>query len=55
MKYKNIEITSALELPYKIIDLNYQSGNFCFYFAGFDEEQTRYSIQMEGVTGKFGI
>lgn len=55
MKFKNIKVTTKLELPYKIIDLKYNSGNFCFYFAGLDEGQTDYSIKMGGVTGKFGI
>ena len=55
MPYKNIEIKTELELPYKIIDLKYNSGTFCFYFSGFDEGQTDYSVKMGGITGKFGI
>lgn len=55
MKYKNIKITTGLELPYKIIGLNYNSESFCFYFAGFDEGQSDYSVRTGGVTGKFGI
>ncbi|MCH5349993.1 MAG: hypothetical protein J1E40_11765 [Oscillospiraceae bacterium] len=49
------KIESAIELPYDLIDINTGSEHFIFQFISFDDNQTDRSIEMGGVTGKFGI
>lgn len=55
--YSIIKIESEIELPYKLIDINSLTGgeHFIFSFNEFDGNQTEYSIERGGVTGKFGI
>ncbi len=55
MEYKNIIISSLIEIPFDL--LNIENGNeiFIFQFIGFDEHQSDISIQKGGVTGTFGI
>lgn len=53
--FKKIEIESTLELPYKLIDIKDGSGQLIFAFKCFDDNQTDYSIQEGGVTGKFVV
>ena len=50
-----MNINSTLELPYKLIDIGDRNERFIFAFKCFDENQTEYSIQAGGVTGKFEI
>lgn len=49
------KIASNIELPYDLIDINTGSEHFIFQFISFDDDQTDRSIEMGGVTGKFGI
>lgn len=51
--FKRIE--SAFELPYKLIDIRDGSERFVFAFNCFDKNQTEYSIQAGGVTGRFEV
>lgn len=48
-------IDSALELPYKLIDIDIGDERFVFAFKRFDEDQNEYSIKQGGVTGVFEI
>lgn len=54
-EYRIVEIESDISLPFDLININYNNINFSFYFSEFDKYQTDSSIQMGGVTGKFGI
>jgi hypothetical protein len=38
-EFQTIEIHSELELPYKIMEINYRGVRFSFEFIGFDEGQ----------------
>lgn len=49
------KIESRIELPYDLIDLKTGNEHFVLQFSGFDENQTDYSINMGGVTGKFNV
>ncbi len=53
--FKEIEIESTLELPYKLIDIQDDNEQFILYFKSFDKNQTDYSIKTKGITGKFEI
>ncbi len=53
--YKEIEIKTNLDLPYKLIDISENDEQFIFSFKSFDPKQTEYSIQSGGVTGAFEI
>jgi len=53
--FKTIEIESNLELPYNLIDIRDGEKQFIFSFKCFDDNQTEYSIQAGGVTGKFEV
>ena len=53
--FKTIEIDSTLELPYKLIDIRDGRKYLIFSFKCFDDDQTEYSIQAGGVTGKFEV
>ena len=53
--FKEIEIESNFELPYKLIDINERNEHFVFEFKCFDNKQTDYSVQAGGVTGRFEV
>lgn len=53
--YKEIEIISELQLPYKLIDINEGEEQFVFSFKSFEPKQTEYSIKSGGITGVFEI
>ncbi|MCC3351432.1 hypothetical protein [Ruminococcus albus] len=53
--FRKIEIDSILELPYKLIDIGDRDEQFVLAFKCFEENQTDYSIQAGGVTGKFEV
>ncbi len=49
------KIESCLELPFKLIEIDKGGEQFVFAFKCFDDDQSDYSIEMGGVTGKFEI
>ena len=53
--YQTQQITSILEYPYSLIDIDIENEHFTFQFIEFDDGQSGYSIKMGGVTGQFGI
>ena len=53
--FKTIKVESNLELPYNLIDIQDGEKRFIFLFKCFDDNQTEYSIQAGGVTGKFEV
>ena len=53
--FKEADIETTLELPYTLIDIGEDEERFVFAFRRFDENQTDYSIQAGGLTGKFEV
>lgn len=53
--YEIQKIESMIELPYDLIDVDTGNEHFIFRFNAFDDNQTDYSIERGGVTGKFGV
>ena len=53
--YTTQKIESAMELPYRLIDIRTGSEHFVFQFHAFDDQQSDVSIKMGGVTGKFSV
>lgn len=53
--FKDVEIKSNLELPYRLIYIKEGSTEFGLYFKSFDEHQSEYSINAGGVTGTFEV
>lgn len=53
--FETVNIDSNLELPYKLIDVHEGTEHFSLFFKEFDSDQSDYSIEKGGVTGKFEI
>ena len=48
-------INSNLEIPYKLIDVQEGGEQFTLFFKCFDSDQTKYSVEMGGLTGQFEV